>query len=128
VLGVFGFGWSFTALSPLVIGGVIGFSSMVACAATVFILESLGIIRKHKEAPKLKQTIGMIILPIITTAVGVVLGAAVNPAIMLNMWTAALAGAAIGMLGIMLSGLAAVDIIEPVVEKVTQCFSNEAYI
>lgn len=109
-------------------GALIGFSSRVACAATVFILESLGIIRKNKEAPKLKQTIDMIIFPIITTAVGVACGAAVNPSIMLNMWTAALAGAAIGMLGIMLSGLAAACIIDPVVEKMAQCSSKDAHI
>lgn len=43
----------------------------------------------------------MIIAPIATTAVGVVLGSVVNPAIMLNIWTAALTGAVIGALGIM---------------------------
>jgi len=121
-----GLSLSFTALSPLVIGGIIGFSSI----ATFFILAArsldVGIPKGKKNL--ILGCIVMISAPITATVIGVALGAAINPGIMLNVWTATLAGAVIGMIGVMSASFAERYIVGPVIEKIAECFSKEAHV
>jgi len=117
---VVGLGLSFAALSPLVIGGIVG-SVPIAVLCMRSLLDSKA--PKDKELP-----IRMGIATITAAAVGVACGDAASylfPDVMLSLWTAALVGFVIGAIGIMSGLLAEKYIIDPVITKVAKCFSKE---
>lgn len=115
-IGAFiGLGLSFTALSPLVIGGIIGFAPITALCIRDFLNN--------------KESLALVGASLTTVAVvGVALGAAANslfPGVMLSLWTAALVGVVIGAIGTVSSLFVGEYIIDPVITKVAECFSKE---
>ncbi|MGL9778873.1 MAG: hypothetical protein ACR5K5_01140 [Wolbachia sp.] len=119
-----GLGLSFTALSPLVIGGIVG-SIIPACFAGVLIVKLL--YKFFKKDPIEKDDKEAILSRIIVTsasaAIGVGLAAAATPGAMLGMGSAALVGATIGVIA-PIAGLATLlaarkvneHIISPIIE------------
>lgn len=123
-----GFSLSFTTLSPLVIGGIMGCAlyaviTGVSCGSYPFTQDK-------KIQDNCKNSIFFFSKATIATAVaGVAFGAAADflfPGVMSSAWSATLIGAAIGVLGTASALLAAVYIIEPVVEKVADAFRGES--
>lgn len=130
-----GFGLSFTALSPLIIGGIIG------CALPMFML--LDILREklyRKENTEIKEVV--VVFSIIAATgfgFGAGLGTAASalfPGIMLRMGSAALMGAIVLPISFFMTDFSAEyvilpllekinsNIIEPIVEKIKECFPS----
>ncbi|MBD0391757.1 hypothetical protein IC220_04790 [Wolbachia endosymbiont of Pentalonia nigronervosa] len=129
---IIGFGLSFTTLSPLVIGGIIGCSFWAGLAVVAVVVGCVLYIKDKKAPSNCGQVImGASKLIITASVVGVALGAVAHslfPGVMLSTWPAILVGAVIGVTGTVSAALVKDYIIDPIVEKVTQCFSKEAYI
>jgi len=119
-----GLGLSFAALSPLVIGGIIGFLPMTALYIKGFL---------NNQVSKTKEYIPIVSVSLTAAAaVGVALNAAASsllPGVTLSTWSAALSGtvigAVIGLVGMASAIFTASYIIAPVVEKVAECFSKK---
>jgi len=97
-----GLGLSFTALSPLVIGGIVG-SITLACFAAFCIVDSLcKFFKKEPITKEDKEDILFFVIAILASAaigVGLAAGvAAIFPGAMLGMGSAALVGATIGVI------------------------------
>jgi len=122
-IGAFiGLGLSFTALSPLVIGGIIGFAPITALCIRDFLNNEVA---KDKESLAL---VGASLTTVAVVGVALALGAAANslfPGVMLSLWTAALVGVVIGAIGTVSSLFVGEYIIDPVITKVAECFSKE---
>jgi len=124
-----GFCLSFTFLSPLVIGGIVGcvlWAVFTAIAAGCLLY---AFCRGNKEEQdSLKSEVTFFSITTITAAViGAALGTAANslfPGVMSSMWTAALVGTVIGAIDMISTLLISEYIIEPTVEKVAKCFSG----
>ncbi len=132
-----GFSLSFAALSPLIIGGIISFVSTYSFL--MLITPGKDSLKYYEETSRTKLIAGFFCTLVIILAVGVGLGAAIGaifPAVMLNTGSAALISATIGVIApvasLFASGLLALTaekvnkcIIEPIVEKVKECFSSK---
>ncbi|MBS9530701.1 hypothetical protein INQ25_04855 [Wolbachia endosymbiont of Rhagoletis cerasi] len=131
VIGAFtGLGLSFTALSPLVIGGIIA-------AIPVILLTAYFICDSVKEGKFSKEALFFFAcICVASVAIGVGLAAAATaifPGAMLGMGSAALAGAVIGAIAPITAFLAMENIIVPIAEKVNEhiispiieCFSSK---
>ncbi|MFV1011238.1 hypothetical protein JR053_03075 [Wolbachia endosymbiont of Nasonia vitripennis] len=132
-----GFSLNFAALSPLIIGGII---SLVSTYSFLILITSREDSLKHYEKTSQTKLIAYFLCTLATTAaVGIGLGAAIGtifPAVMLNIESAALMSATIGVIAPVVSlfalGLLALTaekinecIIEPTVEKIKECFSSK---
>ncbi len=118
VIGAFtGLGLSFTALSPLVIGGIIAAIPVILLTAC-FIRDS---VRKGKFSKQ--DLFETSVLYVASAAIGVGLAAAATaifPGAMLGMGSAALTGAAIGAIAPIVALLTINYIIEPIAKKVNE--------
>ncbi|WP_419247085.1 hypothetical protein ACJZL1_05025 [Wolbachia endosymbiont of Rhagoletis indifferens] len=112
-----GLGLSFTALSPLVIGGIIA-------AIPAILVSAHGIYDSVKKGEFSKKDLFMLAGVCVTSAaIGVGLAAAATaifPGAMLGMGSAALAGATIGVIAPIIASLAMENIIVPIAEKVNE--------
>ncbi|WP_253303536.1 hypothetical protein [Wolbachia endosymbiont of Phyllotreta cruciferae] len=125
-----GLGLSFTALSPLVIGGIIAAVPAILFAACII----CGSVQEGKFSKK--DLFETAVLCVASAAIGVGLAAATTaifPGAMLGMGSAALAGATIGVIAPIIALLAMKNIIVPIAEKVNEhiispiieCFSSK---
>ncbi|WP_264682887.1 MULTISPECIES: hypothetical protein [unclassified Wolbachia] len=114
-----GLGLSFTALSPLIMGGIIA-----AVSAALFAC----IIIYSEEFFKEDFFIGACSCAAsFATGVGLAAAAtAVFPGAMLGMGSAALAGAVIAPIAVIAGLLVTFGIIEPIAEKVNECIINDS--
>lgn len=124
-----GLGLSFTALSPLVMGGIIA-AVPAALLACIIIIHNNKI--SKEESFFLRAS-----MCAVSTAIGVGLAAAataISPSIMLEMGSAALAGALIAPISVIAGLLVTFGIIEPIAKKVNEyiispvvekCFSSK---
>ncbi|WP_250296349.1 hypothetical protein [Wolbachia endosymbiont of Oedothorax gibbosus] len=141
--GLAGLGLSFTTLSPLVMGGIIG-SMLPVLPAVVFIgtsafISFLGDKDKDEDFDPIMFTMYFGTLTALGVGIGVGLAAAATaifPGAMLGMLPAALTGAAIGAIAPIVAGLTMDYIIKPIAEKVKEyitsstaehAFSNEKW-
>ncbi|NSM56611.1 hypothetical protein HET73_03895, partial [Wolbachia endosymbiont of Atemnus politus] len=129
-----GLGLSFTALSPLVMGGIVG-----SIAPVLLVVFSLINKKDPTKKEDLKITfIGSIALASVAIGAGLAAAAsAIFPGAMIGAGSAALTGAVIGVLAF-IAGILATEyvinpivekvsehIISPIVEKVSGCFSSK---
>lgn len=129
-----GLGPSFAVLSPPIIGGIIAAVSTILSIAHLIYCD-------YKEDKVNRECIfPTFCLGATSIAIGIGLGAAINaifPGVMLNIGSAALAGAVIGAIapiaGFLIAGSIVIPaakkvneyIIEPIVERVKGCFSSK---
>ncbi|WP_265029954.1 hypothetical protein [Wolbachia endosymbiont (group A) of Philonthus cognatus] len=119
-----GLGLSFTALSPLVIGGIVG-SIIPACFAGFCIVNLLYKFFKKDLIEKNDKTAPIVwsIITFASAAIGVGLAAAATAIFPGAMLGAALAGAVIGVIapiaGLFVGGIVNEHIISPIVEKIS---------
>ncbi|MFP3035444.1 MAG: hypothetical protein ACEY3A_00040 [Wolbachia sp.] len=122
--GLTGLGLSFTALSPLVIGGIVA-----AVPAILFVV--LGVYYGVREGKLRKEDLAACIciagaLTLTCAAIRVGLAAAaIFPGAMLGAGSAALSGTVIGAIAPIAGFFAAAYIIAPIAEKVKGCFSSK---
>ncbi|WP_341820648.1 hypothetical protein [Wolbachia endosymbiont (group A) of Myopa testacea] len=108
-----GLGLSFTALSPLVIGGIVA-------DVPVILLAAYGICKVEFYK---KDLFEMAVSCVASAAIGVGLAAAATaifPGAILGMGSAALAGATIGVIAPIIAFLAMENIIVPIAKKVNE--------
>lgn len=140
VLGaIVGLGLSFTSLSPLAIGGIVGcaFSMMLVVIFAGRLLCALYIGKESNRDSH--KTILYSAVTITAAAVGGAIGTVANllfPGVMsktlfpdvMSICAVVLVGSVIGAIGTISALLVGEYIINPTVEKVTQCFSKESHI
>ncbi|WP_353285159.1 hypothetical protein [Wolbachia endosymbiont (group A) of Beris morrisii] len=138
VIGAFtGLGLSFTALSPLVIGGIVGSITPALIAAFCAVVLLCKFCTKDPIEKDNKENILLFVIgTLASAAIGVGLAAAATaifPGAMLGMESAALAGAIIGVIAPIVGILATQCVIFPIAEKVNEyiispiveCFSSK---
>ena len=117
-----GLALSFTTLSPLVMGGIVG-SIVPASTTALFAWKLLCKFCKkdHIQKDEKYEPIYSGIFALASTAIGVGLAAtAISPSIMLGMGSAALAGAIIAPIAVIAAFLVAFGIIGPIAQKVNE--------
>ncbi len=125
-----GLGLSFTALSPLAVGGIVG-SIVPACWAVFYIVDSLYKFFKKDPIEK-AMLIGWSIATPVSAAIGVGLAAAATAIFPGAMLDAALAGAVIGVMAPIAGLFATVAILlaaekvnEYIISPIVECFSSK---
>ncbi|WP_353273446.1 hypothetical protein [Wolbachia endosymbiont (group A) of Agelastica alni] len=137
VIGAFtGLGLSFTALSPLVIGGIVGSITPALIAAFCAVALLCKFCTKDPiEKDNKENTLLFVIGTLASAAIGVGLAAAATaifPGAMLGMGSAALAGATIGVIAPIAGLFATMAIIfaaekvnEYIISPIVECFSSK---
>jgi len=90
-----GLSLSFTALSPLVIGGIVSFSSITTFLILALRLSGVKILKDKKTL--ILGCIRTIVAPVLVTVFGVTFGDIINSDVMLGMWIALLTSAGMRM-------------------------------
>ncbi|WP_254229402.1 MULTISPECIES: hypothetical protein [Wolbachia] len=119
-----GLGLSFTTLSPLVMGGIVGsiFPALItALFAGVLLYKFCKKDHIERDDKGFPIFFGIVTLASAATGVGLAAAAtAISPSIMLGMGSAALAGAIIAPIAVIAGFLITSDIIEPIAQKVNE--------
>lgn len=119
-----GLGLSFTTLSPLVMGGIVGsiFPALItALFAGVLLYKFCKKDHIERDDKGFPIFFGIVTLASAATGVGLAAAAtAISPSIMLGMGSAALAGAIIAPIAVIAGFLITYDIIEPIAQKVNE--------
>ncbi|WCR57961.1 hypothetical protein [Wolbachia endosymbiont of Ctenocephalides felis wCfeJ] len=114
---------SFTALSPLIIGGILG---SIAPALLVFFLVFMKDPIENEDLKISPICLGTIALASIVIGAGLTTTAAtIFPGVTIGAGSAALTGAVIGALAFIAGAFVTSYVVDPIVEKVNECFSSK---